>query len=176
MRMTQLRPHTRSDRRPSTPRPSRGPGTWHTAAPRLGTVSGVGAARRIGEPSPTPPTSPAVARRRGGARTRLLLIAELAVVVLLVSGPAAHAQTTEVVALAGSVNQVLDNIRAWIVGILASLATAFLTIGGVRYLLGGGDPGEIEKAKTSFKAAGIGYCLAILAPVVLSVLENFVGA
>ena len=66
--------------------------------------------------------------------------------------------------------------RSWIVGILASLATAFLTIGGVRYLLGAGDPGEIEKAKTAFKAAGVGYCLAALAPVVLSVLENFVGA
>jgi hypothetical protein len=105
-----------------------------------------------------------------------VVITELAGVVLLVSASAAHADTTHVVALAGTVNQVLDNIRTWIVGILASLATAFLTIGGVRYLLGGGDPGEIEKAKTSFKAAGIGYCLAILAPVVLSVLENFVGA
>jgi hypothetical protein len=45
-------------------------------------------------------------------------------------------------------------------GILAGLATVFLSIGGVRYVMGGGDPGEIEKAKTSFKAAGIGYSLA----------------
>ncbi|EWM12013.1 pilin [Kutzneria sp. 744] len=117
-----------------------------------------------------------MAAGRRTVRRRLAVITELAVLVLLLSASAAHAETTHIVALAGSVDQVLDNIRNWIVGILASLATAFLTIGGARYLMGGGDPGEIEKAKTSFKAAGIGYCLAILAPVVLSVLKNFVGA
>jgi hypothetical protein len=109
-------------------------------------------------------------------RRRLVVITELAVLVLLLSASAAHAQTTVVLALAGSVDQVLTNIRNWIVGILAGLATVFLTIGGTRYLMGGGDPGEIEKAKTSFKAAGIGYCLAALAPVVMTVLQGIVGA
>jgi hypothetical protein len=42
--------------------------------------------------------------------------------------------------------------------------------------MGGGDPGEIEKAKTSFKAAGIGYGLAALAPLVVTVLQGIVGA
>ncbi len=63
----------------------------------------------------------------------------------------------------------------WIVGILAGLATLFLTIGGVRYLMAGGDPAEVEKAKTAFKSAGIGYALALLAPVVVTVLKSLVG-
>jgi hypothetical protein len=61
-------------------------------------------------------------------------------------------------------------------GILAGLATVFLTIGGVRRVFGGGDPGEQEKAKEAFKAAGIGYALAALAPLVVTVLKGIVGA
>ncbi|MFD2415350.1 pilin [Amycolatopsis pigmentata] len=108
------------------------------------------------------------------------MIAELAVLVVLVSAvvaaPDAYAETTRVLALVGSVDEVLTNIRNWIMGILASLATVFLSIGGVRYVMGGGDPGEIEKAKTAFKAAGIGYGLAALAPVIVTVLKSIVGA
>src|SRR4051794_1464053 len=48
-------------------------------------------------------------------------------------------------ALVGSVGQVLDNIRNWIIGILAGLATVFLTIGGARYVMAGGDPAEVER-------------------------------
>lgn len=92
----------------------------------------------------------------------------------------AHAETihetTQVLALAGSIDEVLTNIRTWVMGILAGLATVFLSIGGVRYVMGGGDPGEIEKAKTAFKAAGIGYGLAALAPLVVTVLQSIVGA
>jgi hypothetical protein len=98
------------------------------------------------------------------------------VLALFLSVSVAHAETTQVLALAGSVDQVLTNTRNRVMGILAGLATVFLTIGGVRYLMGGGDPGEIEKAKTSFKASGIGYGLAALAPVVVEVLKGIVGA
>ncbi|MCF2531187.1 pilin [Yinghuangia soli] len=70
---------------------------------------------------------------------------------------------------------VINNTRNWIVGILAGLATLFLTVGGLRYLMAGGDPGEVEKAKTALKAAAIGYMLAILAPIILDVLNGIVG-
>jgi hypothetical protein len=104
-------------------------------------------------------------------------VAALALVLSVsVALPAAHAQTTQLLALAGSVDQVLTNIRNWVMGILAGLATVFLSTGGVRYVMGGGDPGEIEKAKTSFKAAGIGYALAALAPLVVTVLQGIVGS
>ena len=77
--------------------------------------------------------------------------------------------------LAGNLLQVFTNIRNWLMGILASLATIFLTLGGIRYLIGAGEPEEIHKAKTAFKAAGIGFGLAALAPVVVSVLESLVA-
>jgi hypothetical protein len=106
---------------------------------------------------------------------RLLLTVELAALALVLTASSAHADTM-VVALAGSVDDVLTNLRNWLMGILAGVATVFLTIGGVRYVMGGGDPGEIEKAKTAFKSAGWGYALAALAPLVVTILKGIVGA
>ena len=71
---------------------------------------------------------------------------------------------------------VISNLTAWIVGILAVVATLFLTIGGLRYLLAGGDPSEVERAKGALKNAALGYALALLAPVLLDVLQNILGA
>jgi len=48
---------------------------------------------------------------------------------------------------ADSITQVISNTTIWIVGILAGLATLFLTIAGVRYLAAGGDPAEVEKPR-----------------------------
>jgi hypothetical protein len=76
---------------------------------------------------------------------------------------------------AASIAQVIGNTTAWIAGILAGVATLFLTIGGLRYLMAGGDPGEVEKAKTALRSAAIGYGLAILAPVIVTVLRSLVG-
>jgi hypothetical protein len=76
---------------------------------------------------------------------------------------------------AAQLGTVVSNITVWIIGILAGVATLFLTIGGVRYLMAGGDPGEVEKAKTALKSAAIGYGLAILAPVIVTVLKSLVG-
>ncbi|GAB3681989.1 pilin [Saccharopolyspora sp. ID03-671] len=112
--------------------------------------------------------------RRGALR--LLMIAGIAAVGLLAISMPAVAETTHVVALARTIDDVLNNIRNWIMGLLALLATVFLTIGGVRYVLANGDPGEIEKAKLSFKSAGFGYALAALAPLVVEILRGIVGA
>ena len=76
---------------------------------------------------------------------------------------------------AASIAQVISNATAWIVGILAGVATLFLTVGGLRYLMAGGDPAEVERAKTALKSAAIGYGLAILAPVIVNVLKSLVG-
>ncbi len=105
----------------------------------------------------------------------MVSVVGLVVPVLLASGVAAHADTV-VLAVAGSVDEVLNNIRNWLMGILAGLATVSLTVGGVRRVFGGGDPGEQEKAKQAFKSAGIGYGLAALAPLVVTVLKGIVGA
>ena len=74
-----------------------------------------------------------------------------------------------------SIGQVISNTTRWITGVLAGLATLFLTIGGLRYLMAGGDPSEVERAKTALRSAAIGYGLAILAPVIVTVLKSLVG-
>src|SRR5690348_11233914 len=67
---------------------------------------------------------------------------------------------------------VVDNLRFWIMGIIGAVATLFFCIGAARYLMAGGDPSEVERAKGSFKSAGIGYALALLAPVILTILNS----
>jgi len=71
--------------------------------------------------------------------------------------------------------QVIDGIRLWIMGIIAAVATMFLTVGGLQYMFAGGDPGRVEQAKENFKSALKGYALAVLAPVVLTVLQGILG-
>ena len=127
----------------------------------------------------TPPISFCKGRRYAAVR-RLVVIGEVVALALVLIASAstttvAHADPA-VLAIAGSVDAVLTNIRNWLMGILAGLATVFLTIGGVRRVFGGGDPGEHEKSKEAFKAAGIGYALAALAPLVVTVLKGIVGA
>jgi hypothetical protein len=71
--------------------------------------------------------------------------------------------------------QVISGLQAWIMGILAAVATLFLVIGGLRYMTAAGDPAAVEQAKGSFKAALTGYALAVLAPVILHVLQGILG-
>ena len=33
----------------------------------------------------------------------------------------------------------------------------------------------VEKAKAAFKSAAMGYCMAVIAPVVLTVLQSIIG-
>ena len=75
-----------------------------------------------------------------------------------------------------SLNSVIDNLRTWLVGLLAAAATLFLTVGGLRYLAAGGDPAQVEKAKVALKSAAVGYALAILAPLLVSIIASVVGA
>jgi uncharacterized membrane protein YidH (DUF202 family) len=97
----------------------------------------------------------------------LAAIAILVLVTLVVPGVA------EAVA---SLNQVITNLRNVIVGLLVGLATLFATIGGLRYILAGGDPGEVEAAKKTLRSAAIGYGVAVLAPVLVKILQSIVGA
>jgi hypothetical protein len=80
-----------------------------------------------------------------------------------------------VASAASSLNQVIDNLRVWLAGLLAALATVMLMIGGARYLAAGGDPGQIERAKGAIRAALGGYALALLAPVLAGIVRHIVG-
>jgi hypothetical protein len=76
---------------------------------------------------------------------------------------------------AKTIPQVVDAIRLWIMGILVTVATLFLVIAGLRYTAAGGDPAQVEQAKANFRSALIGYALAVLAPVILQVLQGILG-
>lgn len=76
---------------------------------------------------------------------------------------------------AADLSQVIGNLRVWVTGLLAALATLLLMIGGLRYLLAGGDPGAHERAKGSIRAALVGYALALLAPLLVAIVQRLVG-
>ncbi len=130
--------------------------------------------RIIHSPS-IPPDRPYLSGRTRHILAWTTVTTALGGVVLAAAGSAAAAPVT-VLAVAGSFDQVLNNLRDWLVGILALIATVCLTVGGARYLISSGDPSEVERAKTALKAACIGYALAMLAPVVVGVLKSIVGA
>ncbi len=135
--------------------------------PRRPTRADIGASTG---PTPVRPTARRPVRRRA-----VFVTAAVGVFVLAGGSAALAAPAHEVVALAPDVNAVLNNIRNWIMGILAGLGTVFLTVGGLRYLMSGGDPGEVGKAKDAFKNAGWGYGLAALAPIAVDALKTIVG-
>jgi hypothetical protein len=97
-------------------------------------------------------------------------VAAAAVMVLVgLAGPAV-AQPAD-----PTLGQVIERLRNVLVGLLVALATLLLTVGGLRYLLAGGDPGQVEKAKTTLRSAAIGYGLAALAPALVRLLRFVVG-
>jgi hypothetical protein len=100
--------------------------------------------------------------------SRTAITAAAAAILLVASASPALAQA--------DLPTVISNATAWIVGILVGLATLFLTVGGALYLMAGGDPGQIEKAKTALKSALLGYALAVLAPVLLAIVRGILGA
>jgi hypothetical protein len=119
-------------------------------------------------------------RRPPTRRALVMLLACLGcigAVILAVAAPAAASTGHGVLAVAAppSLTGVIDALRNWLVGLLAAVATLFLTIGGLRYLTAGGDPVQVERAKTALKSAAIGYALAALAPLLVSILTSVVG-
>ena len=126
-----------------------------------------------------PPERPAEPRSPGHPRRAVRLATHVATVVLLLSVPAAaYADTTGAVVLAApptNLVQVIGNLQAWIMGILAALATLFLILAGVYWVTAGGDPAQVDKAKQALKNALVGYALAVLAPLLLEVVQGIVG-
>jgi hypothetical protein len=119
----------------------------------------------------TPPGREAPRHRMPRAGVLLLV---LACVWAASAGPA-WADPGMVVAAPASLAEVVGRLRTLIVGLLAAVATLYLTIGGVRYLTANGDPGAIGRAKEAFKHAAFGYALAALAPLLVGVLQQIVA-
>ncbi|QOC94385.1 pilin [Micromonospora craniellae] len=115
--------------------------------------------------------------RKPAARAALRAAVPLAGLALTLALPvAAHADPGVAVELAAnSLPAVITNLRMWIMGILAALATLFLVLAGVYWATAGGDPSQVEKAKLALRNALVGYGLAVLAPVLLQVVRGIVG-
>jgi hypothetical protein len=96
-------------------------------------------------------------------------------VAITTTGTVAWAQDAPTDPGVSSIPEVVNRMRIWLVGILVAVSTLFLTIGGFRYLWSNGDPGEVEKAKTALRNAAIGYALAILAPLFVTIVTGFVS-
>jgi hypothetical protein len=118
---------------------------------------------------PHPPRVLRAARRSAGAVAAIAAAAGVLVTVGLADP--GLAQTAD-----PALGLVIDRLRTVLVGLLVGLATLFLTLGGVRYLFAGGDPGQVEKAKITLRSAAIGYGLAALAPALVRLLRYVVGA
>ncbi len=110
-------------------------------------------------PNPTPP--------RLGV-TPAVVIGTVLLVTLLFPAPA--------YAASGDINTVIESIRNWVAGLLAALATLFLSIGGIRYLMAAGNPRMMDEGKAAIRSALIGYALAALAPLLVDILRHVIGA
>lgn len=66
---------------------------------------------------------------------------------------------------------VIGNVQTFVMAILAALATLFLVLAGVYWATAGGDPSQVDKAKSALRNALVGYGLAILAPILLLGLQ-----
>ena len=71
---------------------------------------------------------------------------------------------------------ILENVRNALVIVLTALAIAALTYAGIRYVIAGGDPAGVEKAKTAAKSAVVGLGLALLAPILVAIVKGIVSA
>lgn len=118
--------------------------------------------------------------RRWAVRARLAAptgAAVLVFVVVLCVPAAAYATTTGGVPVGAvkSLPQVIAGLQAWVMGILAALASLYLVLAGVYRLTAGGDPAQIDRAREAFRNALVGYGLAVLSPVLLGVVKSIVG-
>ena len=102
-----------------------------------------------------------------------ILLATAALSVVAVPHAAYAAEPDMAVLAVESIDQVVNNIRLWLVGILASWATLCLTVGFLRYT--SGEPGEVEKGKLALRSAAIGYAGALLAPLLVTIIAKWVA-
>ena len=76
----------------------------------------------------------------------------------------------------GQVVGILEAVRNALVAVLTALAIAALTYAGIRYVIAGGDPTGVEKAKIAAKSAVVGLGLALVAPLLVAIVKGIIGA
>lgn len=91
--------------------------------------------------------------------------------VLAEEGPDESAEETTV-----RIRAVVDRVRLVLIALASALGTLFLTIAGVRWLVANGEPGAVDGAKRALTGAALGYGIAILATVLMEILDWVVSA
>lgn len=127
------------------------------------------------------PTQPGITRRTTTRRWLPHVTAVVVVVVLLVA-LADPAQAADLHAAAPAppppspqeapLKDVIDKLIGVMTTLLVTLSTLFITAAGVRYVAADGDPGQIERAKKALINACVGFGIAILAPVLVAILQS----
>ena len=102
-------------------------------------------------------------------------VAAVALIMFVPETAFAAATSSPVVEAAKTLPQVIAGLQTWIMGILAAIATLFLVLAGLYWATAGGDPAQVDRAKSALKNALVGYGLAVLAPVLLSIVKGIVG-
>jgi hypothetical protein len=114
--------------------------------------------------------------KRCTAVRRLGTIAALVPLLSLVYQSVAHAAAQAAApSPTDQLRAIIGNITAWVVGLLFVVATLFATIAAARFMTAQ-DPSDVERAKSAFRSAFLGYALALLAPILLAIVRGWLGA
>lgn len=131
-----------------------------------------GHAATLGAPSPTVGVSaarvPAIRTRPAGgppSPTRASRTARVVAAPVLAAPAGKPKDLTEVI----------NRLRNVLVGLLVAIATLFLVIAGLLWVVAGGDMRAIETAKGAVKSAVIGYVIAAAATLIVAALKQVVS-
>lgn len=70
--------------------------------------------------------------------------------------------------------EMVTNLIQWVVGIAGAVAVIFIVVGAFGYITANGDPGKLQKAKTTILYALIGLVIVALAEVLTAFISNLV--
>ncbi|WP_017601017.1 pilin [Nocardiopsis sp. FIRDI 009] len=89
----------------------------------------------------------------------------------LVLGLAEPALADDAWLFAYQLNDVILRLTRLCQTVAGSVATLFIIVAGLRWMLAGGDPNEIDKAKRGFAGAAVGYVVVFAGEVLLFALD-----
>ena len=69
------------------------------------------------------------------------------------------------------VYRIVGHLQLWLVAVATAVATLLVVAGGVLYMISGGNPTQIERAKTVLRSVAIGYGIVMLASALVQILR-----
>ena len=98
-----------------------------------------------------------------------IIVDSIRIALLGSSGKFSNCEATNCVNNAGDL---VTNLLQWVIGITGIVAVAFVVIGGISYITSAGDPGKIQKAKSTILYAIIGLVIVALAQVITAFVSS----